>query len=143
MNATYRKLTIVAITCIISLLLPQQTDAQIKHMGPSTSEKLAIKQSQKILDCLLNRDTSYPYSQFDKQMKSSLSEKELALVFSEIEKKCGKYQSSKNWEITKNGIYVIVTAEINFEIFSLQYLITFNMNDLIAGMYFKPLPQKE
>lgn len=141
MNATYRKLIIIIFVSIIGILSPQYAHAQLRHQGPSTSEKSAIKESKKILDSLRNNDTAYPYSQFDKQMKKVLTEEQLVQVFSEIEKKCGQYQSSENWKMTKNGIYAIVTAQINFKLVSLQYLITFNADDLIVGIYFKPLPK--
>ena len=112
-------------------------------MGPSSSEKLAIQAGQQVLDSLRKGNTTYPYSQFDKQMKETLTEEQLAQVFTAIEQKCGKYQSAENWQITKNGIYVIVTSQVNFELTSIQYLITFNIDDLIAGLYFKPLSDKK
>lgn len=142
MSATYRNLIIIVFASIINILSPQYAHAQLKHQGPSTSEKLAIKEGKKVLDSLRNNNTAYPYSQFDKRMKEALTEKQLAQVFLEIEKRCGKYQSSEKWKMVKNGIYAIVTAQINFKMISLQYLITFNTDDLIAGIYFKPLPKE-
>jgi len=142
MNKTKQKSVLFVCVSLVSLFLFSQTSyAQLKHQGPSSSEKLAIQEAQKILEHLQMGNTTYPYAHFDKQMKAALPADQLAQVFSTLEKQCGTYQSATDWNVKKNGIYTIVTSKVQFEKTTLQYLITFDLDDLIAGIFFKPLPK--
>ena len=140
MNTFYKKtIKFIFITLLSLYLFPSIGYAQLQHQSISTSQELAIAEGQKILKDLRMNDASYTYSHFDKQMKARLTTKQLTETFISIEKRCGDYQSDQDWVVTKNGLYTIVTAQVNFKQMPIHYLITFNMDNLIAGLYFKPL----
>ena len=111
--------------------------AYLPSYGQDPSEKQEI--AKEILTHFRNGSLEDIVAHFDGTMKEHLTAGQMASIWKGILQQFGSFENvEKTWTEASDG-YIIVVQQCNFKNRPLLFNLTFDNDNKIAGMYFKPV----